>query len=163
ESFVSEINRRLCENSLVQSGGGFITLFYAAIDTVANTMTWSSAGHPLALMHDLERDEVKTIGTNDDCGLPLGIVGDFEYTASTIDLPLHHRFLIYSDGLTDAFSPKATPHKLYGVEGIAQTLKACRRRNTAETLEELFRASREFTQGTGRHDDTSVVLIERHE
>src|SRR5439155_24515138 len=28
-SFVSEINQRLCENSIVQSDGGFITLFYA--------------------------------------------------------------------------------------------------------------------------------------
>jgi hypothetical protein len=28
-------------------------------------------------------------------------------------------------------------------------------------MEALFRESREFTQGEGRHDDTSVVLVER--
>src|SRR5207253_3355029 len=57
-AFVAEINRRLCENSIVQSGGGFITLFYAAIDTVTHTMTWTSAGHPLPLLHRAETGEV---------------------------------------------------------------------------------------------------------
>src|SRR5262249_9523264 len=52
-AFVTEVNRRLCENSIVQGGGGFITLLYAAIDTAGHTMTWTSAGHPLALMHRL--------------------------------------------------------------------------------------------------------------
>jgi sigma-B regulation protein RsbU (phosphoserine phosphatase) len=160
-NFVSEINRRLCESSLVQSGGGFITLFYAAIDTVDNTMTWSSAGHPLALLHHLDTNEVVTIGGNDDTGLPLGIVGDYEYTSSTVAFPPHSRILVFSDGLTDAFSPKSVPHKLFGVEGIAHTLKACRDLPEDQALDQLFKRSRDFTEGSGRHDDTSVVLVER--
>src|SRR5262249_35485183 len=47
-AFVAEINQRLCDNSIVQSDGGFITMFYASIDTRDHTMTWTSAGHPLA-------------------------------------------------------------------------------------------------------------------
>jgi len=162
-NFVGEINRRLCENSLVQSGGGFITLFYAAIDTDQHTMTWSSAGHPLAILHNLESDEVSLIGTSDDTGLPLGISGDFEYTASTVEFPLNHRVLIFSDGLTDAFSPKMIPHRLFGVDGITRTLKQSRAKPVGETLHDLFQQSRSFTEGAGRHDDTSVVLVERYE
>jgi sigma-B regulation protein RsbU (phosphoserine phosphatase) len=105
-SFVNEINKRLCDNSLVQSGGGFITLFYAAIDTVDHTLTWTSAGHPLAMLHLLDSDHVSNVGNSDDCGLPLGIVGDFEYAAHTAPIPDNSRLLIYSDGLTDAFAPK---------------------------------------------------------
>jgi serine phosphatase RsbU (regulator of sigma subunit) len=160
--FVNEINKRLCENSLVQSGGGFITLFYAAIDTVDHTLTWTSAGHPLALLHLLDNDNVSTIGESDDCGLPLGIVGDFEYAAHTAPIPDNSRLLIYSDGLTDAFSPKSVPHKLFGMEGIAATLKANRQRAVADALDQLFQASRAFTDGAGRHDDTSVVLVEHN-
>jgi phosphoserine phosphatase RsbU/P len=161
--FVGEINRRLCENSLVQSGGGFITLFYAAIDTRRNAITWSSAGHPLAMLHNLQNNEVVTIGRADDCGLPLGIAGDFEYASSTVDFPQNHRLLIYSDGLTDAFSPRSAPHRLFGVDGISQALKDARGRPLPEALERLFTASRDFTEGAGRHDDTSVVLVERHD
>ena len=35
-AFVTEINQRLCENSIVQSGGGFITLLYASVDTAGH-------------------------------------------------------------------------------------------------------------------------------
>lgn len=161
-NFVNEINRRLCENSLVQSGGGFITLYYAAIDTIDNTITWSSAGHPLALMQNLETNEVRAIGTSEDTGLPLGISGDFEYSSQTVPFNLNHRLLIYSDGLTDAFSPKSVPHCLFGMDGVIRTLRTCQEKPVAETLEELFSASRAFTQGAGRHDDTSVVLVEHH-
>src|SRR5438445_4760930 len=62
--FVGEINARLCENSIIQSDGGFITLFYAAIDTGSHTMTWSSAGHPPALLHNLASDAGRHVGTD---------------------------------------------------------------------------------------------------
>ena len=45
-----EFNALLCANSIVQSGGGFITLVYVAVDTVAHTVCWTSAGHPPALL-----------------------------------------------------------------------------------------------------------------
>ena len=48
-AFVTEINERLCENSIVQGGGGFITLFYAAVDVETHVMQWTTAGHPLPL------------------------------------------------------------------------------------------------------------------
>src|SRR5947199_2891861 len=80
-NFVAEINQRLCENSIVQEGGGFITLFYAAIDTIDHVMTWTSAGHPLALTHRLDTGEVSPVGTEADCGLVLGVQADVEYPA----------------------------------------------------------------------------------
>src|SRR5436853_7642985 len=61
-AFVAEINQRLCENSIVQSDGGFITLFYTALDTAENTMTWTSAGHPPALLHRLDTNEGIQVG-----------------------------------------------------------------------------------------------------
>jgi sigma-B regulation protein RsbU (phosphoserine phosphatase) len=159
--FVSEINQRLCENSIVQSGGGFITLLYAAIDTVTHTMSWSSAGHPLPLLHDLKTDEVVQIGTSADGGLPLGIDAGASYSAATITLPPESRLLLYTDGLTDAFSAKGNGHQAFGVHGIRETLRACRQGELEETLQQLLGASSAFTDGVGRHDDTSAVLLER--
>ena len=81
--FVADINRLMCDNAIVQSGGGFITLFYGVIDSRRHTLTWSSAGHPLALLHDLEADEVRLVGVNTDSGLPLAISAEAEYEAKT--------------------------------------------------------------------------------
>jgi serine phosphatase RsbU (regulator of sigma subunit) len=159
--FVSEINERLCENSIVQSDGGFITLFYAAIDTRRHTMAWTSAGHPPALIQDLATNEVCPVARDSDGGLPLGVAAGVVYESFTTPIPPRHRVLLFSDGLTDALPEGATGPRAFGVPGIVRTLQACRDRDLDETLGELFRASSSFTGGVGRHDDTSVMLLER--
>lgn len=160
-SFVAEINQRLCENSIVQSDGGFITLFYAAIDTVDHVMTWTSAGHPMAQMQMLASNEVVQIGTDADGGLPLAVAPGMDYPASTVAIPPGCRVVLYSDGLTDAFPQDQGSHQAFGIQGLSEAMKASRDADIDGALDKLFRASNEFTRGTGRHDDTSVVLLER--
>jgi serine phosphatase RsbU (regulator of sigma subunit) len=159
-AFVAQVNERLCENTIVQSGEGFITLFYAAVDTVENTLTWTSAGHPVALLHRLETDEVVPVGGDEGSGMPLGIAPGMEYSSSTIKLPSGSRVLIYSDGLTDAAPMNHTGYQAFGVRGIVDALRYCRQRSLEETLAHLFQASHSFTRGNGRHDDTSVAMLE---
>ncbi|MSQ95539.1 MAG: regulator [Gemmataceae bacterium] len=162
-SFVGEINQRLCENSIVQSGGGFITLFYAVIDTENHEMHWTSAGHPLALMQNMKSNEVALIGTDDETGLPLGIYPDVLYASGTMFIPPGSRILVYSDGLTDALPPRsgANSELAFGTQGIVKTLAECHDLNIEQTLVQLFAKTSEYTGGMGRHDDTSVVLLER--
>jgi phosphoserine phosphatase RsbU/P len=161
--FVGEINQRLCDNSIVQSGGGFITLFYTAIDTQNHQMHWTSAGHPLALLHNMQTNEVAPIGSDDQTGLPLGIYPDVEYTSSTVDIPAGSRILIYSDGLTDALPPQGQGNSelAFGTHGLIKALQDCRTLNLEQALSQLFSVTADFTGGHGRHDDTSVVLLER--
>ena len=49
----------------------------------------------------------------------------------------------------------------FGVEGIIRTMAESTDLSLEGTLERLFDASNEYTQGTGRKDDTSVLLLER--
>jgi serine phosphatase RsbU (regulator of sigma subunit) len=160
-AFVTEINDRLCESSIIQSDGGFITLFYAAIDTVTHTMHWTSAGHPLPLLYREDRDEVRPIGGPDDGGLPLGIAPQGDYTSHELALPAASRLLLYTDGLTDAFPLEGSGQQAFGVPGISAVLHAGREETLEVLLDRLLGASHAFTAGFGRHDDTSVVLLER--
>lgn len=161
-AFVTEINKRLSENVVVQSGGGFITLFYASIDTEEHIMKWTSAGHQLALIHDRNTNEVYPVGTNADGGLPLGIAPEMGYETASIALPPMCRILIYSDGLSDALAPAGGEYGMFGLHGITETLQASKDLSLEEAMERLFSASRTFTGGEGRHDDTSLVLVERY-
>ena len=71
---------------------------------------------------------------------------------------------MYSDGLTDAFPQQqaaGTGHKAFGVEGLSRALRESPNGSVDEALDHLFKASHDFTGGSGRHDDTSVVLLER--
>jgi serine phosphatase RsbU (regulator of sigma subunit) len=162
--FVTNINNLLCGNSIVQSGGGFITLLYVVVDTVTHRVTWTSAGHPNALLHRLDTDEVTQVGLNSDGGLPLGIADGMGYDAFTFEMPPRSRLLMYSDGLTDALAPgESEGGRMWGVSGIMEGLKSRRLATLEEVLEHLFSASQAYTGGVGRHDDTSVLLLERLE
>jgi serine phosphatase RsbU (regulator of sigma subunit) len=161
-SLVAEVNDRLCENSIVQSGGGFITLFYAAIDTRTHTMTWTSAGHPLALLQDLATNEVTQVGNDADGGLPLGISPGLSYTAGSVTIPPGSRLVIYTDGLTDAFPPDGDSAAAFGVKGIRDAMRTIQHGAAVAAVEHLFRTSHNYTGGIGRHDDTSIVVIDRN-
>jgi serine phosphatase RsbU (regulator of sigma subunit) len=161
--FVTEINSLLCSNSIVQSGGGFITLLYVTVDSSTHRVSWTSAGHPPALLQRLDTNEVEQVGSNTDGGLPLGITDGMSYDSLHFEMPPHSRLLLYSDGLTDALAPGETAGGMaFGVRGIIEALQTCRERKLEEALEYLFQASHTFTGGQGRHDDTSVLLLERN-
>lgn len=161
-AFVAEINNQLSQQSIVNDEGGFITLLYAILSHDRHEIQWTSAGHPLPLLQDLETGEIRPMAEGDPSGMPLAIVPGMEYETLITPLPKYCRLLFYTDGLAEAF-PSNDPGqvKQFGEQGIKQTLKDCVGVTLPETMARLFSESHEFTQGAGRHDDTSVVLVER--
>ena len=162
-AFVAAINNQLCEHSIVQEEGGFITLAYGLLDLRTNKLEWTSAGHPIPLVQDMETGEVKALAPDNVAGLPLAIYPDVDYDTIHSQLPSNYRLLFYTDGLQEAF-PEHKPVKQgeFGVDGIKRTLIAQREVPVRESLQSLFDDSEAYTEGSGRHDDTSAVMLERH-
>jgi serine phosphatase RsbU (regulator of sigma subunit) len=158
---VREVNRRLVDNAAVQGEGGFITLLYCALNTSTHCMQWTSAGHPVPLLHNLRTNEITSLAGGSG-GMPLGISGDEMYTTETILIPEDSRLLFYSDGLADAFGPQSDGCERFGEEGILATLKKTANLPVEQAMRRLFDDSSAFTDGQGRHDDTSAVLLERY-
>ena len=157
--FVKEINRRLCHQNLVQDQEGFITLVYGVLD--GGVLHWTSAGHCMPLLQDLETGAIVEAGdATRDGGLPLGIYEEADYETIKTEIPRGHRLVVYTDGIVEAMAA-GSEHQQFGIDGMSRVLKACRGQPLAQTLDELFRESQEFTGGHGRHDDTSVLLLER--
>ena len=159
--FVSDVNRRLVNHAIVSDEGGFITLLYCALDTVTNVLQWTSAGHPIPLLQNLKTGEIKPLASADHAGLPLGIDPDEDYHTVKSRIPTNSRVLLYSDGLADAFPSGSEPWCAFGEEGIKHSLRDSAKLGTGEALDRLFADSNAFTRGAGRHDDTSVVLVEK--
>jgi serine phosphatase RsbU (regulator of sigma subunit) len=160
-AFVAEVNRMLSEQSIVTGDGGFITLMYGVLHGKQNEFHWTSAGHPAPLVHDLDTNTVAPLAADGTGGVPLGIVPEETYTQCVSKIPQRGRLLLYTDGLVEAFAEGEGEHQEFGIQGIIETLQACRCRSLEETLQALFDASRRFTGGAGRHDDTSVLIVER--
>jgi serine phosphatase RsbU (regulator of sigma subunit) len=160
--FVSEVNRRLCSSDIVQDEGGFITLLYSSLDLTNHRLTWTSAGQPMPLLQDLASNEIRQLGSEEQGGLPLAIDEDWVYEEVHFEIPPNCRLLIYTDGLDEAFPADGDQqHDQFGLNGIMDTLKAARDLSLEEALAKLFDDSAAATRGSGRHDDTSVVLLER--
>jgi serine phosphatase RsbU (regulator of sigma subunit) len=160
-AFVADINRWLCGQSIVHDEGGFITLLYAILRTDTNELQWSSAGHPVPILQHLGENRVESLGTLDHGGLPLGVLDDAEYETYTSKIPPNSRLLIYTDGLEEAFPDGADVHGEFGVKGIMETMAASPKSKLEDAMLELFDASNAFTEGAGRHDDTSVLMLDR--
>lgn len=159
-TFVEEINKRLC-NQRVVTEEGFITLLYGILNTDTHEFQWTSAGHPIPMTVSLDDGTVTPLGGLDDGGLPLGIYADAEYDLHTSIIPPNSRLLVYSDGLEEAFPDGNRDFGQYGIEGIEKSLSNSKGLELPDAMQALFDDSHEFTNGMGRHDDTSVVLMER--
>ncbi|QDU03886.1 PP2C family protein-serine/threonine phosphatase [Gimesia chilikensis] len=160
-AFVKDVNNRLCEQAIVNDDGGFITLLYGILNSRTNEFQWTSAGAPIPIVHELETNQIYELGTLDDGGLPLGIVPDVDYDVHTSKIPPDSRLLIFTDGLAEAFPGEKEQFGEFGIPGIMQSLQESRSTCLDSALENLFRDSNAFTDGSGRHDDTSVVLLGR--
>ena len=160
--FVQEINNQLCQHSVVNEEGGFITLCYGLLQLDTNELQWTSAGHPIPLVQNMVTNEIQAVEVDTAAGLPLAIYPDIEYDTFTYKLPEKYRLLFYTDGLQEAF-PDNKPTKTgeFGVDGIIRTLDSRSGATVQEALQSLFDDSEAYTEGSGRHDDTSVVLLER--
>lgn len=160
--FVSEVNRRLCGSDIVQDEGGFITLLYSTLDITRHRLIFTSAGQPMPLLQNLDTNEVGPLGTEEQGGLPLAIDSDWVYEECEAYIPENSRLLIYTDGLDEAFPAEGDQkYDQFGIKGIMRSLQESRHLPLDKALEKLFQDSNAATLGSGRHDDTSVVLLER--
>ena len=161
-SLVAYVNERMCKQKIVNEDGGFITLLYGVLDPKTNILTWSSAGHPVPMLQNLETGEIFNVAGDDAGGLPLGVFDGAEFTAQQTEIPVNCRLLLYTDGLAEAFPGQSVDdHVEFGVKGIMQSLRDAAVESLDSALAKLFDDSNAFTKGHGRHDDTSVLLLER--
>ena len=160
--FVAEVNRELCKQALIGDDGGFITLLYAVLDPTSHRVEWTTAGHPLPLLQRLSSGEVEDIAGLEVAGLPLGVMPEAEYESVTTPLPPGSRLLMTTDGLAEAFAAdEPSGHHEFGREGLVQTLLDHRSDDLETVLGELFARSHRHAGSGGRHDDASVLLLER--
>ncbi|MEZ5943665.1 MAG: SpoIIE family protein phosphatase [Planctomycetaceae bacterium] len=162
-NFVAYVNNMLCKQSVVNSEGGFITLLYGVLNPKTNEFQWASAGHPAPICHRLGPDSFETIGDDDSAGLPIGIIPEADYETHSFQIPEQSRLLLYTDGIIEAFPVGCEQHEEFGVAGLKRTMSSARELNLSQTMQKLFDDSQAFTRGQGRHDDTSVLLLERQE
>jgi sigma-B regulation protein RsbU (phosphoserine phosphatase) len=144
----SRVNAVLCSNI---AEGKFVTFFYGILDAATRQFEFCNAGHmPPLLINDSGSLRVLAAG-----GLVLGMFRDAEYANATFGLAPGDRLLLFTDGITEAFSPAGEE---YGEERLAMAALEHRRLSAQELNQRLLAEVGDFCKGQF-HDDATLVVI----
>ena len=136
--------------------GAFATAFLLLYNPRTGLAQDSSAGHPPPIMKLGSNGSVRLI---DDAGsLPLGILPEAEYPESTLSLCGLDSLVLYTDGITEAFSPQG---EMFGTERLSSVLTTCTGAPDC-TVESIHRAVYEHTRSRRRMDDQTIVSMRFH-
>jgi sigma-B regulation protein RsbU (phosphoserine phosphatase) len=141
---LSKLNRLLVDDL---PPARFVTMVFAVLDPEARTLTFASAGHLQPLL--IEGQQARFLHT--EVGLPLGVGPGGEYSETEIQLTPGSRVVFYSDGITEAANPE---EEEFGELRLKEHL--LQPGSCGETLMADVRA---FTNGSGLHDDATVITV----
>lgn len=145
------LNSILCGNLQ----GQFVTAGYLYLDTGRGALAYAGAGHPPLLAWRAREKKVECMEEN---GLMLGIFPDGAYRCMTADLGPGDRFVLYTDGITEAPS-------LSGEEFGMDRFKSFLAEHAASPAQELCDALvKHVTAWSGnsreQHDDLTLVVVD---
>jgi sigma-B regulation protein RsbU (phosphoserine phosphatase) len=140
---LTKLNHLLVEDF---PAGRFVTMVYGVLDPAARTLTLANAGHLRPLLVDAEG--ARFLDT--ERGMPLGI-GSGDFSEAKVRLPQGSRLLFYSDGITEAENQE---DEQYGAGRLEKHF-----RHSDASAESILSDVRSFANGSGLHDDASVILV----
>lgn len=148
---IERANRAIAMDS---SGGMFVTVFLCILDPRAHTCSYVNAGHNNPL-HIQSRDKfVPLRGDN----LALGVLEDFAFEGTVIELAPGDLLLLYTDGVTEATNSQ---NELFGEARLHALVARSGQKSARELLRELQRQVRAFTGEIPQSDDITAVVLRR--
>src|SRR5690606_27447098 len=108
-AILTHLNQQLAAKSIANN---FVTAFLGVWAPEDRTLTFSNAGHhyPTRRSHHGEVGQIQ--GAHD---IPLGVLPDVRYEQSETELSAGETVVLYTDGITEAFSPPPE-REMFGVD-----------------------------------------------
>jgi serine phosphatase RsbU (regulator of sigma subunit) len=133
----------------------FVTAVYAVLSLETGELTYANAGHNPPLWMRTRRDEIESLTRT---GMALGVVEGALIEERTIHLEPDDNLLLYTDGLTEAFSPQ---EELFGVERLRQIIQANLTLSARELLGTIEAAVNTHMGLLPPDDDLTMLAVRR--
>ena len=156
-SAVSLLNELLIEGGI---GDRFVTLVALVLDPTDHTVVVVNAGHINPVKVTAEGNLSDAV-TNDQSGLPLGLVSGYQYEATAVKLEPGESILLYTDGVTDSEDPKGLRFGIPGVHDSIESIVAGLGSRPASIGGRLVAAVQLHGAGRAQSDDIAVVCLGR--
>ncbi len=147
QRFLCSVNQLFCQNT---SGGSFATLFFAEYDDTARRLRYINCGHLSALLlrADDSLDRLSSTATI------LGAFKEWECEIEESQLYPGDTLALYTDGVTEAFSPH---REEFGEERLVEALRRHRALPPCELLSSVVDEVRRFSPHE-QHDDITLIV-----
>ncbi len=151
-ALLEQVNNLLVADA---QNGMFVTAVFALADLETGQITYANAGHnqPLLLHHETGAAEKLHKG-----GMAMAVLEDNKYVDNTITLQPGDTLLLYTDGVTEQFSPEG---EMFGEERLIEMVEENLGESVQELHDSLNKAIFDFREGEPASDDVTMLSIRR--
>lgn len=132
----------------------FVTAFMGVMDTREHTLVYANAGHQRP---KLRRGDGNVAEIDGASSLPLGIIDEAEYVEGMIELHPRDTVVLYTDGITEAFSPPPA-REMFGPHRLTEALVSCSGEPQC-VIDSIHQKLYDFTHSRERQDDQTIVAL----
>ena len=151
-SIISGMNRHLTSD--IFETGRFMTLFYMALDPRKKKLAWVRAGHEPAFLYHPHEDVFEELR---GCGVALGIDRDMDFSEYERDnLRPGCIIAVGTDGVWECRNNEG---EMFGKKRFRKILRQNANKTAQEILDAVFDQVGQFTAGTRREDDVTLVVV----
>jgi sigma-B regulation protein RsbU (phosphoserine phosphatase) len=149
---LSGLNSILCGNLQ----GQFVTAGYLYLDPGRGALAYAGAGHPPLLAWRAREKKIESMEEN---GLMLGIFPEGSYKSMTTPLEPGDRFVLYTDGITEA--PSLSGEE-FGMDRFKSFLAEHAGRSAQELCDALVKHVTAWSGNSTReqHDDLTLIVVD---
>jgi len=137
----------------VSSQDIFVTAFYGVLHCPTGRLTYVRAGHELPLLFR----PGQPVSTIKSVGRFLGMIDELDLDEYTLKLQSGDRFVLYSDGLTEATNLSGDQ---FGNKRFMECLNNNGNLPASQLVHEIISATNSWAQGRTPFDDLTLLVIE---
>ena len=135
----------------------FVTLFFARIDPVSQTLTYVNAGHPSGYVLDKSGNLKAVLAST---AIVLGVLPDAKFPLKDYGvLEPGDLLLLLTDGVLEAFSPDGVP---FGADRALAVVRDHRDDSACDIVDVLYREVLAFSQRSLPYDDLTAVIVKAY-
>ncbi|MGL5683466.1 MAG: SpoIIE family protein phosphatase [Marinifilaceae bacterium] len=151
EDIFNILNEQMCAD---ENTDMYITLFMGVIDLETGILSYCNAGHPFPIFITESGD---VLNINNEPDVPIGIVDGYEYNCYSMQLRDKDKFVLYTDGITDAEDKFAN---FYGKENLYACIEKNKQDNPDELINHILNEIQVHIIDTKQSDDLTLMAIQ---
>jgi serine phosphatase RsbU (regulator of sigma subunit) len=149
---LTRLNEEYCK--VIQTGD-FVTVFYAVIDPPNKKMIYCGAGHPRPIFLHRKSSTIELLSSE---GFFIGMFDQAEYTDKLVDLHSHDRFMVFTDGIIEAFSDERGEQ--FGEKRLLECFRDFSDEPIDLVIENIINRVKSFMKKSIFYDDLAIVAVE---